>query len=187
MKTPRPSNWPTCGPISTWPRRAVDRLEATDGVAGVAQRDAKKALQEADQPAAAPRRRRSAAACEATRATKVAVEAVAAVGGFAMPRPACGLRTSIARSTATRKSSRRAVQNAGNETLYKRGKLWIANNAKNIDPEKDDAKIKRVKRFSDEYFALVRDNTPAENAVLASQQEGEELLVVLRGQAYRIE
>ena len=33
--------------------RAVDRLEATDGVAGVAQRDAKKALQEAAQAPAA--------------------------------------------------------------------------------------------------------------------------------------
>jgi Ca-activated chloride channel homolog len=76
---------------------------------------------------------------------------------------------------------------AGKETLYKRGKLWIAANAQKIDPDKDTDKIKRVKRFSDDYFALVRDNSADENAVLAAQQEGEELLVVLRGQAYYIE
>ena len=56
-----------------------------------------------------------------------------------------------------------------------------------IDPVKDADKIKRVKRFSDDYFVLVRDNTADENAVLAAQQEGEELLLVLRGQAYCIE
>ena len=38
----------------------------------------------------------------------------------------------------------------------------------------------------DEYFALVKDNTPGENALLARQQTGEELLIQLRGQAYRI-
>jgi Ca-activated chloride channel homolog len=79
------------------------------------------------------------------------------------------------------------VQNTGNETLFKRGDLWIANNARNIDPEKDEAKIRRVKRFSDEYFKLVRENTPQENTILAAQQEGEQLLCVFRGQAYRIE
>ena len=71
--------------------------------------------------------------------------------------------------------------------IYKRGKTWIAQSAQKIDPEKDAAKIKRVKRFSDDYFALVRANTADENAVFAAQQEGEELLVVLRGQAYCIE
>jgi hypothetical protein len=79
------------------------------------------------------------------------------------------------------------VQVAGNETLYKRGKVWIAQNAQKIDQAKDAAKIKRLKRFSDEYFTLVRENTADENAILAAQQEGEELLVVLRGQAYHIE
>jgi hypothetical protein len=75
------------------------------------------------------------------------------------------------------------VQNAGKETLYRRGKTWIANNAKDLDPEKDAAKIQEIKRFSDEYFALVRANTQDENAILAAQQEGEELLVRFRGQA----
>jgi hypothetical protein len=78
------------------------------------------------------------------------------------------------------------VQNAGKETLYKRGNTWVANNCKDIDPEKDKAKIKEIKRFSDEYFALVKANTQDENAILAAQQEGEELLVRFRGQAYCI-
>ena len=78
------------------------------------------------------------------------------------------------------------VQNVGKETLYRRGKLWVANNAKDLDPEKDQAKIKEIKRFSDEYFALVKANTADENAILATQQEGEELLCVFRGQAYRV-
>jgi Ca-activated chloride channel family protein len=79
-----------------------------------------------------------------------------------------------------------SVQNAGKETLYRRGRTWVANNAKDIDPEKDASKVKEVKRFSDDYFALVRANTADENAVLATQQEGEELLVRFRGQAYLV-
>lgn len=78
------------------------------------------------------------------------------------------------------------IQNAGKETLYRRGKQWIANNAKDLDPEKDQAKIQEVKRFSDDYFALVTANTPDENAILAAQQDGEELLVRFRGQAYLV-
>jgi len=78
------------------------------------------------------------------------------------------------------------IQNVGKETLYRRGKQWIANNAKDLDPEKDKAKIQEVKRFSDEYFALVRANTPDENTILAAQQEGEELLCRFRGQAYLV-
>lgn len=78
------------------------------------------------------------------------------------------------------------IQNAGKETLYRRGKQWIANNAKDLDPEKDQSKIQEVKRFSDEYFALVTANTPDENAILAAQQDGEELLVRFRGQAYLV-
>ncbi len=79
-----------------------------------------------------------------------------------------------------------SIQTAGKETLYRRGNQWIANNAKDLDPAKDQAKIQEIKRFSDEYFALVRANTPDENAILAAQQEGEELLVRLRGQAYLV-
>jgi Ca-activated chloride channel family protein len=80
-----------------------------------------------------------------------------------------------------------AVQNVGNETLYKRGRTLYAANAQEVDPDKDDAKIKRVKRFSDEYFELVKANNSGENALLARQQEGDELIVKFRGQVYRID
>jgi hypothetical protein len=79
-----------------------------------------------------------------------------------------------------------SIQQAGQETLFRRGQTWIANNAKDIDPEKDKAQIKEIKRFSDDYFNLVKANTPEENAVLAAQQTGEELLVRFRGQAYLV-
>jgi hypothetical protein len=43
-----------------------------------------------------------------------------------------------------------------------------------------------VNRFSDDYFKLIAANTPEENQILARQQSGEELLIKLRGQVYRI-
>jgi Ca-activated chloride channel family protein len=79
-----------------------------------------------------------------------------------------------------------AVQTYGNQTLYKRGKIVIAANAQEVDPQKDDAKIKTVERFSDEYFKLVKDNMADENLVLANQAEGDELIIKLRGDVYRI-
>ena len=78
------------------------------------------------------------------------------------------------------------VRNVGNQALYQRGRLWIAANASELDPEKDRQKIREIERFSSEYFALVRANTVAENQVLASQRANEELLINFRGQAYRI-
>jgi hypothetical protein len=78
------------------------------------------------------------------------------------------------------------VQIVGNETLYKRGKQWVAANAQDVDLQRDQDKIKTIERFSDEYFKLTAANTPSENAVLARQQPGEELLIRLRNQVYLI-
>jgi Ca-activated chloride channel family protein len=79
------------------------------------------------------------------------------------------------------------LRQAGNTSLYRRGRVWIASSASKLDPAKDKDKIKRVKRFSDEYFDLIRQNSVAENQVMATQQVNEEILLVLRGQAYQIE
>ncbi|MCP4379799.1 MAG: VWA domain-containing protein, partial [bacterium] len=79
------------------------------------------------------------------------------------------------------------LRNVGNTSLYQRGRVWIASSASKLDPEKDADKIKKIKRFSTEYFELVSKNTVAENQVMASQQADEEILLVLRGQAYQIE
>lgn len=154
-------------------RRNLDRLDEAEGKSGVAQRGEKKSLQQA---ALAP----------------------GGGSGFGGGRPAgeAGKDGSLKGYSGAKfrdidsdkeVAAGDSVQNVGNETLYKRGKVLYAANAQDVDPEKDDAKITKVKRFSDEYFALVRDNTSNENAVLARQQEGEELIVKLRGQVYRIE
>jgi Ca-activated chloride channel family protein len=164
---------------------ALDRLNQSDGLGGVAQRDDKKSLQEAAQPAAAASPAFSVPAGESGASGFGAGGLAKAGRGAAVP----GLRAANTYRDVDKDAEVLAggIQNAGKETLYRRGKLWIATNAQKIDPEKDEAKIKRVKRFSDEYFEIVRANTQEENTVLATQQEGEELLVMLRGQAYRFE
>lgn len=79
------------------------------------------------------------------------------------------------------------VRRVGSSTMYRRGeKLWIAENIREFDIEKEKSKIKEIKRFTKEYFALVKQNTRAENALLAQQRDDEELIVQLRGQVYRI-
>jgi Ca-activated chloride channel family protein len=78
------------------------------------------------------------------------------------------------------------VQNVGNQTLYRRGKVWLAPGTEKLDLEKDADKIKEIERFSKDYFELVRTNSIDQNQVFASQRAGEELVINLRGQAYRI-
>jgi len=78
------------------------------------------------------------------------------------------------------------VRQSGQNTLYRRGRLWITPGAAKLDPDKDADKIKSVERFTQEYFDLVRANTVSENQVMATQKPNEELLIELRGQAYRI-
>jgi hypothetical protein len=78
------------------------------------------------------------------------------------------------------------VRQIGNNALYRRGQLWIDSQASGIDPDRDKDKIKIVQRFGSEYFDLAKANTLAENQLLSTQQPDEELLVVLRGQAYWI-
>jgi len=197
-------------------RRETDRLSAADGVAGVAQRADKNVLQGAERTAQTASPAFNVPPAEAAKSAPGAPAgsggptgglatinrakggaqggrgAGAIAGGFG---GGGGLGTNGVEGRASNYFRDIAsdsevyafsIQNAGQETLYKRGKTWIANNAKDIDPEKDAAKIKEIKRFSDEYFALVKANTADENAVMATQQEGEELLLRLRGQAYCI-
>jgi len=78
-----------------------------------------------------------------------------------------------------------AVRNIGNQTLYRRGQVWVAANASDVDLEKAE-KIETVKRYSKKYFELVKANTREENRILSSQGEDEELVIRLRGQVYRI-
>jgi Ca-activated chloride channel family protein len=162
-------------------RREVDRLGQAEGLQGVAQRAEKRALQAADLPAQAASPAFGAGGLPAG-------EAAANGRGGGAPASTSGARVLNAYRDidSDKEIVATGVQNAGKETLYKRGNRWYANNAKDVDPEKKDAKVKFITRFSDEYFALVRANTQDENAILAAQQEGEELVVRLRGEAYCI-
>jgi Ca-activated chloride channel homolog len=178
---------------------SIERLREAEGISGFSQRADKFDLQNAQlargasapafggggfgangAPGAAPGLR--AAQGRASGAGGVAGQPAVDAAGSSAGRIANTFRDIDSDQTLVAES----IQNAGKETLYRRGKIWIANNAKDIDPEKDKAKVQEVKRFSDEYFALVQANTADENAVLAAQQEGEELLVRFRGQAYLV-
>jgi Ca-activated chloride channel homolog len=158
--------------------RSLERLREAEGIAGFTQRADKNVLQNAQLTPLA------AAPVFNAAAGGVPGEAARGLGGLStFSRGANVIRDIDTDKTIVATS----VQCAGNETLYKCGNIWIATNAKHLDPDKDTDKIKRVKRFSDDYFALVSANTQDENAILAAQQAGEELLCMFRGQAYRID
>lgn len=164
---------------------SLDALSLAEGRAGVSQRAEKKQLQEAAiVPAtAAPAFGGYGLAGNADRA------GAAGPGAPALPGLASGARAAnvYRRIDSDEVVVANAVQTVGNTTLYKRGEVWIEAGVGEIDLTKDDPKIQKVARFSDEYFQLVAANTPHENAILARQQSGEQLIVKLRGQVYRIE
>ncbi|MEQ8791717.1 MAG: VIT domain-containing protein [Pirellulaceae bacterium] len=172
---------PQSGPVADI-RRGRDRaaeqlrqLEVADGRIGFEQRNEKKALQEAN---LAP-----------TSSGFAATRPQAASEGDSAGFPGDSGRASGVKYRdleSGEEVSADGVQIVGSETLYKRGKTWIASSAVDIDPAKDAAKIKTIERFSTEYFELTKKNTAGENAVLARQQTGEELLITLRGQTYCI-
>jgi Ca-activated chloride channel homolog len=170
--------------------RSVERLREAEGVSGFSQRSDKFDLQNAQiAPAAsAPAFAGGAPAIAqngGARGSATRVPGLSVSGGYGSPG-APRVANSYRDVDSDRTVVADGIQTAGKETLYRRGKQWIANNAKDLDLEKDKAKIQEVKRFSDEYFALVRANTADENAILAAQQEGEELLCRFRGQAYLV-
>jgi Ca-activated chloride channel family protein len=163
--------------------RYLQRLSQAEGKAGVAQRAEKQYFKEANQ-AAAP----AADALQLGAAAKAQAGRGGApgAGGIAAPSGGYGNVNRFRDIDTDEEVVTSGVQQIGNEAVYRRGKTLIATNAKDIDLAKDDAKIKNVQRFSDEYFKLVEANTESENAILAVQQPGEELVIKLRGQAYRI-
>jgi len=170
-------------------RQALRQLDVAEGRAGFAQRAEKKFLQEAT---------------IAPQSSGFAMPAPAADGGFGYGRGGGGMGGMGGMGAAAapagqggpavryrdiesdREVAVESVQIVGNETLYKRGSQWFAASVKDVDLTRDADKVQTVERFSDDYFQLVAANTPAENTVLARQQAGEELIVRLRGQIYRI-
>jgi uncharacterized protein YegL len=78
------------------------------------------------------------------------------------------------------------VQTVGNRALYRRGQQWIDSTVAGKTAETLNAEASTIVQFSAEYFKLVTANNVVENQMLATQQPGEELIVSLRGQLYRI-
>lgn len=147
-------------------RSNLDSLSITDGKAGVAQRASKGGFQNA---------------------TNAPAPAGAGLGG------------GVYRDIQSDKEVRlRGIKQLNNETVYARTlpqggeagqkakQILVTPETAQMDIEKDKAQIKTIERFSDDYFALIRANTAAENQLLSLQEEGDELLVKLRGQAYLV-
>lgn len=180
--------------------RALERLNEASGRAGFAQRAEKRLFQQATKApqssgygSYAPAPGADGASGLATEAYGIPGQAGGIGGGLsARARAAAPAMTTPARGAAYRdietdeQVAVDTVQIVGSETLYRRGKQWVAANAQDVDPDRDRDKIKTVERFSDDYFALVKANTAAQNAVLARQVPGEELLIRLRDQVYLI-
>jgi len=83
-------------------------------------------------------------------------------------------------------NGQQGVRKVGTVTLYVRGETIVADNAVDVDLEKEKDSITELARFSDGYFNLVADNTASENLILAEQRDGETLVVKLRNKTYRI-
>jgi len=162
---------------------ALNRLRESAGRAAFAQRDEKKRLQEASRaPMSSGFYGGARPAADGLGAAEVPGAGGSAQGAAAPAGPGVTFRD----IESDEEVAVETVQIVGKETLYKRGKQWVAANAQDVDLERDRSKIKEIEKFSDEYFRLVADNTASENAVLARQQPGEELLIRLRGQVYLI-
>jgi len=144
---------------------AVESLSLAEGRAGFSQREFKQSLQ----MGRGGRSRRS-------------FDVSGGLGGAALGEPA---EAEVIRDLKTDAPiSVSGLKSVGNETLYRRGKVFLTPGTQSLDLERDKDKIVTIERFSPEYFRLVAANTASENALLSSQQEDEELLVELRGQVY---
>ncbi len=109
------------------------------------------------------------------------------LGGVAKSGSASNQPRGFAGKQESKDSPEANVKRIGSSTLYRRaGNVWFADNVNEFDVEKNKDKIKEIKRFSKEYFALVKKNTNSENSLLAQQGEKETLVIRLRGGVYRI-
>jgi Ca-activated chloride channel family protein len=163
---------------------ALRRLGESAGRAAFAQRAEKKMLREAQQVPLASGYAPAAAEepADGIADQRGAYGGAMGGGGAATPGPAVRYRNIETDEEVIVDS----VQIVGKQTLYKRGKQWFAANARDVDLVKDADKVVTVTRYSDEYFTLTAANTESENAVLARQKPGEELIIRLRGQIYLI-
>jgi Ca-activated chloride channel family protein len=183
--------------------RRLEALSYTDGAAGIAQRGFKAELQNAQQsaPAAAaapspPMDRFAAEAAGTMRmpaASKPAPARMGAMGGAGPAGRTSGPADAEAPIAAPAadfdfgnavkdeaKAAEQNVRNIGSRTFFRRDGQWIDSRLSKDQQQN----AKRVKQFSDEYFALARQHGRAMSQYLAMD---EPVLVELDGQAYLIE
>jgi len=164
---------------------ALNRLRESAGRAAFAQRSEKKLLREATRVPLASGFGGGMAPSDAAEGEQFrGGGGMGGIGGR-VPAPA-GPAVRLRNIETDEEVAVDSVQIVGKEALYKRGKRWFAASAQGVDLVKDKDKIKTIERFTVEYFKLVTDNTASENAVLARQKAGEELIIKLRGQVYQI-
>jgi Ca-activated chloride channel family protein len=155
-------------------RSGLERLQEESGASGVAQRSAKQDLKTFTAPAAPA----------ATALPADGAEALARFGSY------------YREAETDRLVVTESVRQIGKDTLYKRGLFLCTpetaelfkndNGGLKLELDKLGDKVKVIDRFSDDYFTLCSSNTADENRLLAAQQDGEQLLLNLRGQAYLI-
>lgn len=162
---------------------AFRMLEEAEGLQGLAQRSFKNQLRDATQLTPRFSRPAAPAAGDSSSAGRGGL-AGGAKSASAAPAPFGSAQVLDTKTDTVKYAS--GVRQIGKEVAYLRGKLLIAANARDVDMAKEKASIVEIKRFSDEYFKLAKENTPSENLLLSAQQEGEELLVRLRGKVYLI-
>ena len=126
----------------------LDRLGEAEGKAAFVQRSERRRLQDAQQIAPAA--------------------SASGKGG-----PALTLRD-IDRDEAVAVN---AVQVVGDKVLYRRGNTWYSCDVAQKTPGELAGKMKVIERFSEEYFRLVRDTTPENQKILASQRDKEEIII----------
>ncbi len=145
------------------------RLEESSGKAAFAQRDFKKQLKEAE-------------LAEPMAESKPAADGEGKGEGQGGDMPGLALRD-IDKDELQRVD---AVQVIGNKTLYRRGNVWYAYDAVKRDLQKLKTEATVVARFSDAYFKLVEQASPAEKQALSRQKAGEEMMLEVQGKVYHV-
>jgi Ca-activated chloride channel family protein len=153
--------------------KQLDRLSAVSGAGGVVQRATKQMFKSTDQ-AYAPQ--------------SASGEQYSEFPGMGA---GYGSATGVVPGGASQQSESKLVRDSitvmNSQTLYRRGRMLVTPETASLDVEKDSSQIKKLKRFTSEYFELVSKNSAADNQLLGQQATDELLLVKIRGVVYLIE
>jgi len=166
--------------------RSIESLEVTDGRLGFSQRSNKQFMIQNDVASSAFNNQQLAENMRSTPSAALGGRgAISGLGGVGAGRPNQGGVSSQSDGDGT--ADFNGIRQVGNVTLYVRDKTLIAENALHLDLEYQRSQLKQIKKFSDEYFELIQENSSEQNLILSQQLAGEELIVSLRGTTYLIQ